>query len=61
MIIDFNNHIWFASEDKGLFGYNYNESLTNSSDDQYIQLKTGSNQGNLPSDNVTAIAADFDG
>ncbi|MDB3905107.1 hypothetical protein N9335_01370 [Crocinitomicaceae bacterium] len=61
MIIDFNNHIWFASEDKGLFGYNYNESLTNSSDDQYIQLKTGSSQGNLPSDNVTAIAADFDG
>jgi len=61
LVIDFNNHLWFASSEKGLFGYNYNESLTNSSDDQYIQLKTGSSQGNLPSDNVTAIAADFDG
>ena len=61
MIIDFNDQIWFASENKGLFGYNHNGSINNSSDDQYVQLTSGSNSGNLPSDNVTAIAADFDG
>ena len=61
MIIDFNNQIWFASESKGLFGYNYNNSLSDSNDDEFVQLTTGANSGNLPSDNVTAIASDFDG
>ncbi len=61
MIIDFNDQVWFASENKGLFGYNHNGSINNSNDDQYVQLTSGTNSGNLPSDNVTAIAADFDG
>ena len=61
MILDFNQHVWLASENKGLFGYNYNGTLSDSGDDQYVQLTAGSNSGNLPSDNVTAIAADFDG
>ena len=60
MITDFNNHIWFASE-HGLFGYNHNGSISDDSDDESIHLSTGSNSGNLPSDNVTAIAPDFDG
>ncbi len=61
LIVDFNDHLWFASENEGLFGYNYNETLSNPDDDSYIQLSTGINSGNLPSKNVTAIAADFDG
>ncbi len=61
MIIDFNDQLWFATESKGLFGYNYNGTLSDPGDDQYVQLSSGSNSGNLPSDNVTAIAADFDG
>ena len=61
MIIDFNNNIWFASEDHGLFGYKHNNSVDDPSDDQYIHIFTGINSGNLPSPNVTAIAADFDG
>ena len=61
LITDFNDNLWFASEDQGLFGFNYNESLMNENDDSNIQLKSGINSGNLPSNNVTAIAADFDG
>jgi len=61
MILDFNDHLWFASEKEGLFGYNPSGTLSDISDDSYIHLTTGVNSGNLPSDHVTAIAADFDG
>ena len=61
MIIDFDDHIWFASENKGLFGYNYNNTLDAENDDEMLHVFTGINSGNLPSPNVTAIAADFDG
>lgn len=61
MIVDFNNHIWFASEEKGFFGFDYNNTLDNENDDQTIHISTGVNSGNLPSPNVTALAADFDG
>jgi len=61
MIIDFNNNIWFASLEDGMFGYDYNGTLDNTSDDRYIHLSTGSLTGDLPSKNVTALAADFDG
>ena len=59
MIIDFNNHIWFSILDQGLFGYNHNGTIEDETDDQYKQLTTGSLTGDLPSPNVTAIAADF--
>jgi hypothetical protein len=61
MIIDFDGNIWSATDNAGLFGYNYNNTLTNTADDKRIQIKTGVNSGDLPSDNITAIAADFDG
>jgi len=61
MILDFNDHLWFASEKEGLFGYNHSGTLSEVSDDSYVHLTTGVNSGNLPSDHVTAIAADFDG
>jgi hypothetical protein len=61
MIVDFDGNIWSATDNAGLFGYNYNNSLTNTADDKRIQIKTGVNSGDLPSDNITAIAADFDG
>ncbi len=60
MIVDFRNNVWFATAEQGLFGYNYNRTLDNSLDDKKIQLTTGSSAGDLPSKNVTAIAADFD-
>lgn len=60
MIVDFRNNVWFATAEQGLFGYNYNRTLDNTSDDKRIQLTTGPNTGDLPSKNVTALAADFD-
>ena len=59
MIVDFKNNVWLSVLDEGLFGYNYNGTLSDDSDDYYKQLNSGSLTGNLPSANVTAIAADF--
>jgi hypothetical protein len=61
MIIDFDGNIWCATDNAGLFGYNTNGTLSNSTDDKRINLKSGENYGNLPSENITAIAADFEG
>lgn len=61
MIIDFDGNIWCATDNAGLFGYNFNGTLTNTADDKRINLKSGENYGNLPSENITAIAADFEG
>jgi len=61
MIVDFDGNIWCATDNAGLFGYNTNTTISTSSDDKRIQLKSGENYGALPSDNVTAIAADFEG
>lgn len=61
MIIDFNDLIWFSVLDEGLFGYNHNGTIEDESDDQFKQITTGAFTGDLPSSNVTAIAADFNG
>ena len=61
MIIDFDGNIWCATDNAGLFGYNTNGTIPISTDDKRINLKSGENYGNLPSENITAIAADFEG
>jgi hypothetical protein len=61
MIVDFKNIIWFASLEDGMFGYDYSGTLDDASDDRYIHISTGTLTGDLPSKNVTALAADFDG
>jgi hypothetical protein len=61
MIVDFDNLIWFSVLNEGLFAYNYNGTIEDESDDQYKQITNGSFTGDLPSPNVTAIAADFNG
>ena len=61
MIVDFDENIWFATISDGMFGYSTNNSLADPSDDAYINLRTGVFSGDLPSPNVTALAADFDG
>lgn len=60
MVVDYNDKIWFATETEGLFGYNYKNTIQNLSDDQYVNLNSGDFTGALPSDNVTALAVDFD-
>jgi len=61
MIVDFDNLIWFSVLNEGLFAYKYNGTIEDESDDQYKQITNGSFTGDLPSPNVTAIAADFNG
>jgi ligand-binding sensor domain-containing protein len=61
MIVDFQGNVWCATDNDGLFGYNANNTITDLSDDKKINLKSGVNYGDLPSENITAIAADFDG
>lgn len=61
MIVDFQGNVWCATDNDGLFGYNTNGSISVTSDDKRINLRSGENYGNLPSENITAIAADFEG
>jgi hypothetical protein len=61
MIVDFQGNIWCATDNDGLFGYNTNGTISVTGDDKRINLRSGENFGDLPSENITAIAADFDG
>lgn len=60
LAIDYNNNKWFGVYGVGLVGYYDNGTPGVSTDDIYKILETGEGNGNLPSDNVTAIACDFD-
>lgn len=60
MAIDYNGNVWFAVEGRGMFGFDYNETIDNISDDKYKQFQKGVGSGNLPSNSVRTIAVDFD-
>lgn len=60
MTIDYNGNKWVSIKDAGLFGYKDNGTISSTSDDKAIRLAMGQNQGNLPSNQVNAIAVDFD-
>lgn len=59
--IDFQDNIWMGTYANGLVGLMHQGTLNDPSDDQTIQLTTGELMGNLPSNKITALAADFDG
>lgn len=58
--IDYNGNKWFYVPSVGLYGYNDGGTIADASDDKYKLLNNGTNTGNLPSNNVTALAVDFD-
>jgi hypothetical protein len=58
--IDYNGNKWLSVSGVGLYGYNDNGTISNTSDDQKILLNSGESSGALPSNEVTAIAVDFD-
>ena len=60
LAIDYNGNKWFSVRGAGLFGFNDNGTISNSSDDKSVRLNTGEYSGNLPSTQVNAIAVDFD-
>lgn len=61
MEIDFRGNIWMGSYSNGLVGYQHQGTIEDASDDRSVQLTTGELLGNLPSNKITALAADFDG
>ena len=60
LAIDYNGNKWFSVRGAGVFGFNDNGTISNSSDDKSIYLNTGDFSGALPSSQVNAIAVDFD-
>lgn len=60
MVIDYNGNKWFHARNAGLYGYKDNGTISDASDDEYKLLNSGTNTGALPSDNITALAVDFD-
>lgn len=60
LAIDYNGNKWLGVYGKGLMGYKDNGTISNTSDDISKLMQTGSGSGNLPSNNVTALAVDFD-
>lgn len=60
LAIDYNGNKWVGIYNKGLLGYNDNGSIGNTSDDTYRIIESGEGAGNLPSENITALAVDFD-
>jgi hypothetical protein len=59
--IDFQDNIWMGTYANGLVGLQHQGTLDDPSDDKTIQLTTGDLLGALPSNKITALAADFDG
>lgn len=58
--MDYNGNKWFSISGVGLYGYKDNGTPSSSSDDSFVLLNKGENSGALPSNEVTAIAVDFD-
>lgn len=58
--IDFNGNKWMSVSDVGLVGFKDNGTLSDVSDDDNVLLNSGASTGGLPSNEVTAIAVDFD-
>ncbi|MBO6795042.1 MAG: hypothetical protein JJ895_14125 [Balneolaceae bacterium] len=66
LFIDSNNHLWIPLIDvgnngQGLLITDPGTDISSADDDTYRKLTTGENNGNLPDDNVTAIAEDNEG
>ncbi len=60
LAIDYNGNKWFSVRGAGVFGFNDNGTISNSSDDKSVFLNSGDYSGALPSTQVNAIAVDFD-
>lgn len=60
MEIDYNGNKWLSIRGAGLYGYNDNGTISNASDDKVVLLNSGENTGALPSNQINAIAVDFD-
>lgn len=55
------NHVFAVVKGRGILALNYNETPTNSSDDNYKLLSDKEGEGGLPTKDVYCIAEDLDG
>lgn len=60
LIVDNNGVKWLGFRNGGILAYNHGSSIENAADDKYKVFNTGANTGDLPSNEIEAIAADFD-
>jgi ligand-binding sensor domain-containing protein len=60
LLIDNYDNLWLVVEGKGLFAYDYNETIDNPADDRVQNFVKSSLTENLPSNSIRAIAVDFD-
>ncbi len=62
ILIDDNNQKWIVSPlGNGLLCFNHGNSIENTNDDKWKIYKTGTGNGNLPTNNVLSIAKDRSG
>ncbi len=60
LIIDNNGVKWMTFKNAGIVAFDEGSSIADSGDDRYKVINTGVNNGDLPTNEVNAIAADFD-
>ena len=61
MMVDDYNNIWMVDNDKSLLVYTENGTPAVFDDGQMVKLRTGTNQGNLPSAEIFSLAKDKEG
>jgi len=62
LVIDKNyNYIWMAVKNVGLLVYDFNDTPTDNTDDQYKLIVSGEGNGDLPSKVINTIVEDKDG
>lgn len=59
LTVDFNGYKWLATRGGGLVVFDDNKTLLDPADDQYKVFRNSEGQGNLPSNQVTSVCADF--
>ena len=61
MVVDEYGSKWILNAEQGVLVYNDNNTPLNFDDDRVVTLRSGLNQGNLPSNEVFSLAIDKDG
>lgn len=60
LVVDNNGVKWLGLRSAGLLAFDHGSSIQDASDDRYKMFNTGANTGDLPSNEIEAIAVDFD-
>lgn len=59
LTIDHNDVKWLTTKSGGVIAFSEGKEIADASDDQYKKFNSGKNSGDLPSNNVEAIAVDI--